>query len=199
MKEISFNPKSIKFRPLDISTWKDFERLMGQKGGCGGCWCMSWRVPPKIFRAQSGDGNKKAMHKLVKAGEPIGVIGYLHDEPVGWCAVAPREKYPRLENSKVLAPVDDKPVWSVSCLLIKKEYRRKGVSSLLIKAAVDYAKKMKAQIVEGYPSVPYSENIPAAFAWTGIPSAFEKAGFTEATRRSKARPLMRYYLKKEKK
>ncbi|SYZ73241.1 GNAT family acetyltransferase [Candidatus Zixiibacteriota bacterium] len=193
----AINPKSVKFRPLDNSTWKDFEKLMGEKGGCGGCWCMSWRVVPKVFRAQSGGGNKKAIRKLVRAGEPIGVIGYFKNDPIGWCAVAPREKYPRLENSKVLAPIDDKPVWSVSCLLIKKEYRRKGVSSLIIRAAVDYAKKMKAQIVEGYPSVPYAENIPAAFAWTGIPSAFEKAGFAEAARRSKSRPIMRVYLKKK--
>jgi GNAT superfamily N-acetyltransferase len=189
------NLKLLKFHPLDIEHWNDFTGIMGEKGGCGGCWCMSWRVAPKVFRAQSGDGNKKVMHKLVKAGEPIGVIGYYKDEPIGWCAVAPREKYPRLENSKVLAPVDHQPVWSVTCFFIAKEFRRQGLSSEFLKSAISYAKKMKANVVEGYPSVPYDKNIPAAFAWTGIPSAFEKAGFKEAARRSKSRPIMRFYIK----
>jgi GNAT superfamily N-acetyltransferase len=154
---------------------------MGERGGCGGCWCMSWRVMPKIFSAQKGEGNKKAMHKLVKAGEPIGIIGYHKGEPIGWCAVAPREKYPRLENSKVLAPVDDNPVWSVTCFFIEKGFRRKGLSSEFLKGAVSYDK-----------------NMPAAFAWTGIPSAFKKAGFKEAARRSKSRPIMRYYVERAK-
>jgi GNAT superfamily N-acetyltransferase len=188
----------LKFCPLDIGHWEDFVQLMGERGGCGGCWCMSWRVMPKIFSAQKGEGNKKAMHKLVKAGEPIGIIGYYKGEPIGWCAVAPREKYPRLENSKVLAPIDDMPVWSVTCFFIEKGFRRKGLSSEFLKGAVSYAKKMKAKIVEGYPSVPYDKNMPAAFAWTGIPSAFKKAGFVEAARRSKSRPIMRYYIKKAK-
>jgi GNAT superfamily N-acetyltransferase len=187
----------ITFCSLDKDRWGDFVKLMGERGGCGGCWCMSWRVMPKVFRSQKGAGNKKGMHKLVKAGEPIGIIGYYKSEPVGWCAVAPREKYPRLENSKVLAPIDDKPVWSISCFFVEREYRKMGVSTELLKGAVAYAKKMKASIIEGYPVIPYDKNMPAAFAWTGILSAFKKAGFVEAARRSKSRPIMRYYIKKK--
>ena len=196
-KEISaliIDKDNLNFYPLDKSRWKDFEKLFGERGACGGCWCMAWRLKRSEFQKQSGEGNKKAVKKLVNANETIGILAYYNDEPIGWCAVAPRDKYVRLENSKVLKRIDDKPVWSISCFFIDKKYRRHGISTELIKAVIKFCKSKSVKIIEAYPTVPYSENIPAAFAWTGIPSAFEKAGFKEAVRRSKTRPMMRYYL-----
>ncbi len=184
----------IKFKPLNTKTWNDFVELFGEHGACGGCWCMSWRLKPSDFKKHKGAGNKRAMKRLVDNKEQIGIIAYLNKKPIGWCAVAPREKSIRLENSKVLAKIDDEKVWSVTCFFIRKEFRRKGLSTELLQAVIDFCRKKKVKILEGYPSVPYNTNIPAAFAWTGIPSAFEKAGFTEAARRSKSRPIMRYYL-----
>ena len=196
-KEISaliIDKDNLNFYPLDKSRWKDFEKLFGERGACGGCWCMAWRLKRSEFQKQSGEGNKKAVKKLVNANETIGILAYYNDEPIGWCAVAPRDKYVRLENSKVLKRIDDKPVWSISCFFLDKKYRRHGISTELIKAVIKFCKSKSVKIIEAYPTVPYSENIPAAFAWTGIPSAFEKAGFKEAVRRSKTRPMMRYYL-----
>ena len=196
-KEISaliIDKDNLNFYPLDKSRWKDFEKLFGERGACGGCWCMAWRLKRSEFQKQSGEGNKKAVKKLVNANETIGILAYYNDEPIGWCAVAPRDKYVRLENSKVLKRIDDKPVWSISCFFIDKKYRRHGISTELIKAVIKFCKSKSVKIIEAYPTVPYSENIPAAFAWTGIPSAFEKAGFKEAIRRSRTRPMMRYYL-----
>jgi len=186
--------KGLKFLPLDESTWKDFESLMGPRGGCGGCWCMTWRLQPKEFRVKKGEGNKKAMRKLVKSDKPLGIIAYHNDQPIGWCAVAPREEFIRLENSRVLQRVDDKPVWSITCFFIARPYRRKGLSVELLKAVIKFCRKKRVKILEAYPTVPYSENMPAAFAWTGIDSAFKKAGFVIAAQRSKSRPIMRRYL-----
>lgn len=183
------------FEELTTATWTDFEKLFGVRGACGGCWCMAWRIQKSDFDKNKGAGNKKAMKGLVKQGKVIGILAYEGKEPIGWCSVAPREEFIRLEKSRVLQPIDDKPVWSVSCLFIAKSYRKKGISSQLLEAAVKFAEKKGAKIVEGYPTYPYGDNTPAAFAWTGIPSAFEKAGFEEAGRRSKARPIMRYYIK----
>ena len=182
------------FKHLTLKTWNDFETLFGDRGACGGCWCMSWRLKAADFNKNKGVKNKNAMKKLVGMKEQIGILAYHQREPVGWCSFAPREKFIRLNSSKVLSPVDGQEVWSITCFYIKKEYRRKGLSAELLKAAIEFSKKKKVKILEGYPTVPYSENIPAAFAWTGIPDSFEKAGFEEAARRSKARPIMRYYL-----
>lgn len=184
----------ITFKPLTPKTWDDFETLFGERGACGGCWCMSPRLSRKDFITKKGADNKRTMKNLVKKKEQIGLIGYAGKEPAAWCAVAPREKYIRMENSKVLARIDDEPVWSIPCFFVSKDFRRKGLSTEILKGVIDYCRKRKVKILDGYPTVPYSEKIPDAFAWTGIPSAFTKAGFVEAARRSKVRPIMRYYL-----
>jgi len=184
------------FYPLRKDNWKDFETLFGEKGACGGCWCMSWLLTKKNFDANKGAGNKKKMKKLVDSNTEPGILAYFNNEPVGWCAVAPREKYIRLEKSRVLQRVDDNPVWSVPCFFIKKEFRRKSLSTEILKAAIEFCRSKRVKIIEGYPAEPYTENIPAAFAWTGFPSSFLKAGFKEVIRRSKTRPIMRYTLSK---
>lgn len=182
------------FKPLTEKTWHDFEILFGSRGACGGCWCMSWRLKSSDFEKGKGGGNKKKIRSLVKSNEQIGIIGYIGKKAVAWCSVAPREKFIRLENSRVLKKIDVEPVWSISCFFISKEYRKKGLSAELLKGVIAFCKKKKVKILEGYPVVPYSKEIPAAFAWTGIPASFEKVGFEVAARRSKSRPIMRYFI-----
>ena len=184
------------FYPVTKENWKDFENLFGERGACGGCWCMSWLLTKKEFDANKGVGNKRKMKKLVNSNAEPGILAYYENEPVGWCAIAPREKYIRLEKSRVLRPVDDQDVWSIPCFFIKKEFRRQSLSTEMLKAAVSYCKSKGVKIVEGYPAEPYANNIPAAFAWTGFPSSFRKAGFKEVIRRSKSRPIMRFHITK---
>jgi GNAT superfamily N-acetyltransferase len=177
--------------PLTVQRWADFEQLFGERGACGGCWCMYWRLRRAQFNQQKGTANKEAMKALVAGGAVPGLLGYLDGKAVGWCAVAPRAEYVRLETSRVLAPIDDVPVWSVSCLFVDKAYRKKGISVALLRAAVEYVKEQGGQVVEGYPVEPVKGTVPAAFAWTGLASAFLAAGFSESGRGSPTRPIMR--------
>ena len=177
-------------KPVTPARWPDLERLFGPRGACGGCWCMWFRLRRSEYERKKGAGNKRAMKKLVLSGDPPGLIAYLKGEPIAWCALAPREAYSVLERSRVLAPVDDRPVWSVVCLFVAKPHRRQGVSVAMLEAAVAYARKRGARIVEGYPQEPKKKMIPDVFAMTGLASAFQKAGFTEVARRSATRPIM---------
>lgn len=187
----------LRFRPLTTSRWKDFEQLFGANGACGGCWCMLWRLPRKRFDAQKGAGNKRAMRALVGEGREPGLLAYRGERAIGWCALAPRADYPALGRSRVLAPVDERPCWSVACLFVQREHRGQGVATELLRAAVVHAQEHGAEILEGYPVEPRAgQSIPAAFAWTGIPSAFRAAGFREVARRSPTRPIMRFRCKR---
>ncbi|HET6891853.1 MAG TPA: GNAT family N-acetyltransferase [Pyrinomonadaceae bacterium] len=196
------------FHQATAARWADIEELFGERGACGGCWCMFWRLPRKEFDQGKGSGNKRALKKIVTGqprsaaptnkGHAPGIIAYHKKEPIGWCAVAPREEYLALERSRILKPVDDKPVWSVSCLFIKKPYRRQGVSALLLRAAVEFAANQGAVVVEGYPVEPSMDKMPDPFLWHGVPSAFEAAGFREVLRRSKSRPIMRFEIESSK-
>ena len=173
------------------SRWRDVERLFGERGACAGCWCMWPRLRGAEFARGRGAGNKRALRRLVAGGGRPGIIAYRGGEPVGWCAVAPREQYTRLERSRVMAPVDDQPVWSVVCFFVTPGARRSGVTTALLRAAVDRAARGGARIVEGYPLDSGGRKLADAFAWFGLASAFERAGFKEMARRSKTRPIMR--------
>ena len=187
--------KSLVFYPLTADRWPDLEALFGKNGACGGCWCMYWRLPRKTFVAQKGDGNRIALKTIVENDETPGILAYADGKPAGWCAVAPRETYPALTRSRILSPLDEKPVWSISCFFVAREHRKKGLSLALLRAAIDFVRVRGGKIVEGYPVEPRTETMPAAFAWTGLAAAFIKAGFREVARRSATRPIMRFTIK----
>jgi GNAT superfamily N-acetyltransferase len=153
---------------------------------------MWWRMKRAEFTQRKGEKNKEAFKKIVAFGEVPGILAYVDGEPVGWCALAPRERYPLLENSRVLARVDAEPVWSITCFVVAKSYRGKGVTGQLAKAAVVYARQQGARIVEGYPVEPKKGRMPDPFVYTGLVSTFRFAGFVEALRRSETRPIMRH-------
>jgi GNAT superfamily N-acetyltransferase len=143
------------------------------------------------FAQHKGPGNRRALKRLVDTDRVPGVLAYADGQPVGWCSIAPREEFPRLEASRTLARVDDHPVWSVVCFYVARPWRGRGVTVGLLRAAVAYARKMGATIVEGYPVEPRTPDMPGVFAWPGLVSAFRQAGFTEVARRSAVRPIMR--------
>jgi GNAT superfamily N-acetyltransferase len=185
----------LSFIPLTPKCWDDFVELFGKRGACGGCWCMYWRLKRSEFNQKKGTGTRKLMNNLVKKGLSPGILAYSGKSAVGWCAVAPRDEYLVLNNSNILRPVDDQPVWSIVCFFIHKDYRNQGVSTALLQAAVAFVKQHGGTIVEGYPVEPKKETIPAVFAYTGLASAFLQAGFKEVARRSETRPIMRYVIK----
>jgi GNAT superfamily N-acetyltransferase len=178
-------------KPVTPDTWPDLEALFGPRGACGGCWCMYWRLPRAVFEQTKGEGNRSALKALVDEGQIPGLLAYDGGQPVGWVCVAPRTEFSTLARSRILQPVDDRPVWSVVCFFIARKYRRKGLTVELLQSAVDYARQQGAVIVEGYPVEPKVGSAPDTFMYTGLASAFHKAGFVEVLRRSETRPIMR--------
>ena len=186
--------QDVQYLPLTVERWADLEALFGERGAVGGCWCMTPRLSHTEYEAQKGEGNRRAMRAVVESGEVPGIVAYVGGAPAGWCAVAPRETYPRLERSRVARRIDDRAVWSVVCFFIGSPYRRRGLSAGLLTAAVEHARGEGATVVEGYPVEPQKPNMPEVFAWTGMAGAFRDAGFVEVARRTPTRPFMRYFI-----
>jgi GNAT superfamily N-acetyltransferase len=191
------NLKKISCKPLTVDQWHHFQKLFGEKGACGGCWCMYWRLKRSDFLSSKGIGNKRLFRQVVQRAEiPPGLLLFSASEPVGWCAVSPRSSYPVLSNSRILKPLDDQSVWSIVCFFIHKDFRRLGLTVVFLKHILQFCKSKKALIVEGYPvDVSGNEKYPAVFAFTGVAAAFIKAGFKQAALRSPRRPIMRYDLR----
>ena len=184
----------LEFYPLTKDRWSDFETLFGERGACGGCWCMWWRLKRSEFEKKKGTDNKKAMKAIVCGGEVPGILAYEEGNPIGWCSVAPRDSFPVLSRSRILKKIDETPVWSVVCFFIEKKHRNKQVSVQLLQAAIKYVRQQGGKVLEGYPIEPKKGRMPSAFAWTGFASGFRKAGFVECIRRSETRPIMRFHI-----
>ena len=156
---------------------------------------MFWKLRRSEFEQQKGEANRREQNAIVDSGKIPGILAYSNGEPVGWCAVEPRVNYSLLERSRILKPLDDQPVWSMTCFYVAKAYRHKGLTVELLHAAVEHVARQGGKIVEGYPTEPRAGSLPDAFVYTGLASAFREAGFVEVTRRSETRPIFRYYNK----
>ena len=190
--------KQLTFEPLTRKNWGQFVQLFGNKGACGNCWCMYYRLNKSVFtEGKVEDGNKNAMKELVWENKPAGILGFYDGQAIAWCAFAPREDFMKLEKSRVHKRIDDKMVWSIPCFFIDKNFRRQGVSVALLKGVINYARENEIKIIEAYPTIPTQEKLPDSFAWIGVYKSFERAGFEIADRTSKNRPMVRYYLEKQ--
>lgn len=152
---------------------------------------MLWRMRAKEFETEKGPETKARMKALVEVGTTPGIIIYKGKQPAGWCSVGPRAGFIRLETSRVLAPVDGRPVWSLTCLVVDKEHRRRGLSAYLVQSALEFAKAHGATCLEAYPIIPKKNKVPDVFAWNGFYSTFAALGFQVAARRSDSHPVVR--------
>lgn len=155
---------------------------------------MFWKLRGKTYEEAKGNTARQMHKSIIDSKVVTGLIAYSEGYPIGWVAVEPRKAYPKLAHSRVLKPVDEKEVWSITCFFVEKKHRRKGVTVALLKAATEYVKKQGGRIVEGYP-VETQTDMPAPFVYTGTVSAFKQAGFKEVARNSPTRPIFRFKIK----
>jgi len=184
---------NLSFQPLNSSNFSDFEFLFTEKGACEGCWCMQCRLQVDEFEAGRGEGNRLAMKALVESGQIPGIIIYNDNEPVGWCSLGNREDFPRLPKSHETQIIDEQR-WIISCLFIRRDWRRRGVKRALLGHLITYCKTQGAKVLESHQCNSNFSKYPDNFAWAGIQKAYEAMGFQKVDTESDKRPIMRYQL-----
>lgn len=185
---------AVSVAPVTAETFSDLEELFGPNGAWGGCWCMWNRQTNAEFDREKYEPNRRALLASIAGGREFGVLAYNGERPVGWAALAPRSEYSRLDRSPVAKPVDDAEVWSVTCFVVASGHRRRGVASALLTGAIQRARDLGAQTLEGYPVAPDGD-MDNASAFHGLESMFLRAGFTEVARRKPRRPVYRLDLR----
>ncbi len=168
----------LEVRPVGRDNWQDFARLFEARGSPHYCWCTPYRRPSAdLDRAEK----KATMRGHVTRGTPIGVLAYADGEPVGWCSIAPRETYTRLDRSKTMPrrTPETTPTWTVLCFFVARSHRGSGVTLALLEGAVAYARAHGAKVVEGYPF----DTAGITSTHRGHSSVFLAAGFRQQGRR----------------
>lgn len=182
--------------PATEERFEDLATVINPRRNEKHCWCLSPRMGQREIRELGADSREEAMHELTRRHPPPGVLAYRDGEPVGWCGMAPRSAMPRLARSEVMPPVDDVPVWSIVCLVVRVGHRRRGVTGQLIDGAVAYAASEGAPAVEAYPVDPEGGKVDQTMAYVGTLPMFERAGFrvvgqTRATSAHRVRWVVR--------
>jgi GNAT superfamily N-acetyltransferase len=122
------------------------------------------------------------------------LLAFDGERAVGWCQLTPRDELGWLRRARFFERVDEVPVWSLSCFYVRRGYRRQGIMSAFIAAALKAAKRANAPALEAYP-VDTARPDSTANVFTGTTAAFTRAGFKAVARRTPSRPIMRHDLK----
>ena len=188
--------------PAHKASWEDLQAILGERGYAAACQCQRFKIGQAGWSPATRGERAAALREQTNCGRPrtrrtSGLVAYLDGEPVGWCAVEPRTAYRRLLRTRGWRkgrdedPLGDS-VWALTCFITRAGYRRRGVTYALASAAVDFARKRGARAIEGYPMItePLRE-ITWGELHVGSHWAFVDAGFTEASRPSLRRVVMR--------
>ena len=194
---------AIRVIPANQTPWEDLAAVFGTRGAASVCWCQRYKLQPReAFSRFPAAERAQRLREQTNAGRPdaattSGLVAYLGDEPVGWCAVEPRPAYEgllrvyrvpwegRAENRS------DASVWAVTCVLVRAGYRKRGIAYALAWAAVDHARRRGARALEAYPMRTDAGEITWDEIHVGAQSVFAAAGMTEVSRPGKRRAVMR--------
>jgi GNAT superfamily N-acetyltransferase len=179
--------------------WADVETVFGTRGDPARCWCQFFKMPnAEWWKSPATEKAARLREQVADDPLPPGLLAYLDGEPVGWCAIEPRTRYPLILRSKVVTTssteaADDDSVWAISCFVVRVGKRRLGVGQALADAAVHWARSHGARVIEGYPVdiEAKPDKVSSAALYHGSVSIFEQAGFAVQARPYPGRALMR--------
>jgi GNAT superfamily N-acetyltransferase len=191
----------VRIVPANEASWEDLQAVFGTRGDTSRCWCQRYKMQPRESWASVGAEELAfRLREQTDCDHPgsrltSGLVAYLDDEPVGWCAVEPRSRYARLlRNTRVpwegrSEDKSDDRVWAVTCFVTRAGFRRRRITHALARAAVDFARRRGARALEGYPIT--TTDVVLSELHVGSRSAFAAAGFTEVSHPTLRRVVMR--------
>jgi GNAT superfamily N-acetyltransferase len=183
------------------ASWEDLTAIFGTSDA-GHCQCQRFKVMGWIWRDSTLPERTASLQAQTACGKPnapatSGLVAYIDDEPAGWAAVEPRLAYPKLRTSRVPwagrnEDKDDDSVWAVTCLLVRKGYRGRGLTYHLAQATIDFARERGARALEAYSMLTQpGKQITWGELRVGARQVFEDAGFKEVTHPTSRRAVMR--------
>ena len=214
-------PEDLTIIPANRATWADLAAIFGTVDS-GRCNCQRFKTRGWFWDQATDEQRRARLREQVNCDDPdststTGLVAYLtggghfaedsspgsqRDEevrgvPVGWVAVEPRTEYPRLLGLPTVwrgrhEDKQDDGVWSVTCFVVRKGYRKRGITYALAAAAVGYAGENGARALEGYAMrTQPGKEITWGELHVGAVQVFADAGFTEVSSPSVRRAVMR--------
>jgi GNAT superfamily N-acetyltransferase len=193
--------------PANEASWDDVQDVLG-RSDAGQCQCQRFKVLGWIWRDSTLEERTAMLRAQTACGNPgaaatSGLLAYVDGEPAGWVAVEPRTAYPKLRTSRIPwsgrdEDKDDHGVWVVTCFVVRKGYRGRGLTYHLAQATIDFARERGARALEAYPMITEAgKQITWGELHVGARQVFEDAGFEQVNRPTVRRVVMRIDFPKE--
>jgi GNAT superfamily N-acetyltransferase len=188
-------------KELSSTTWPDFEKFFAKHNGVqGGCWCTFYHhaegrlLKQGLERKDAIALNRKEKKSLVTKGRSHGILVYAGNQAVGWCQYGPKEELPRIDSGRNYSKLDlsadqGRNLWRLTCFFVDRDFRKKGVAGVALKAALDSIRKQGGGIVEAYPPT-WKEGGSWAL-WFGTVAMYEREGFKAHAKLGERHLLMR--------
>ncbi len=126
-----------------------------------------------LTSAERSAKNKRDKKSLVEDGRSHGVLLY-----------GLKQEYPRIDNGRnykrLSLKEDSERLWRIACFFVDRDYRKKGVAKIALKAALDSIKAKGGGVVEAYPVTHKSARAWSKWSnwfWFGTESMFEREKF----------------------
>ena len=188
--------------PANQASWADLQAIFGTTDYSSRCYCQHFKTRDCHWSALTDEARHSRLREQTHCGDPeasstSGLVAYLDQEPVGWVAVEPRTAYPRLPRVRTVwsgrhEDKTDDNVWAVTCFVVRKGYRKRGITYALAAAAVGYARESGARALEGYSMITEpGKEITWGELYVGARQVFADAGFKEVSHPSPRRVVMR--------
>lgn len=192
----------LRLLPANEVGWAELRTVFGPRGPGSRCLCQRYRLDRgESFERLGPEVLAERLRGQADCGHPestvtSGLVALLGDEPVGWCAVAPRPDHVGLVRvvkvpwaGRAENPADE-GVWAITCVFVRAGYRRRGLSGRLAAAAVTHARDRGARAVEAYPLVAGASAIDEE-RHVGSVAIFASAGMREVAHPTRRRVVMR--------
>jgi len=148
--------------PANEASWNDLAAIFGSTDYPSRCRCQRFKVAGWIWRDSTQQERTAMLQEQTACGDPnaaatSGLVAYVDDDPAGWVAVGLRTAYPKLRTSRVpwTGRDEDKDdgIWAVTCFVVRKGYRGRGLTYPLARATIDFARERGAMALEAYPMI----------------------------------------------
>jgi GNAT superfamily N-acetyltransferase len=195
-------PDQLRIVPANEASWDDLQAIFGTTDYPGKCHCQWYKIRDSQWRTVPDAERADRLREQTACGNPdapatTGLVAYLDDEPVGWCAIEPRTAYPRLLKTRTPwtgrdEDKTDPTVWSVTCFVTRRGFRKRGITYALARATVDFARTHGARALEAYTMITHPDKeITWGELHVGSRDVLAAAGFTEVSHPTPRRVVMR--------
>ena len=191
--------------PANEVAWDELDAVFGTADYASRCRCQRLKVDGWIWRDSTLEQRLAMQLEQTGCGDPSatstsGLIAFVDGEPAGWVAVEPRIEFPNLQRTVIPwkgrdEDHDDASVWAVTCLIVRKGFRGRGLTYLMAAATIDYARGHGATALEAYPMITEpGKEVTWGELNVGARQVFEDAGFRQVSHPTKRRVVMRIEL-----